>query len=170
MRPRTEIVATSIQDGAVRVEFGSGDAVTVDQIYLATGYKPALARVPFIASGNLGDHIATQNGSPALDDAMQSTRSGLYFTSMLATEMFGPFFAFTLAPALPHASLSTTSPAEGEGRYISTTSCDGAMRSSTKVFHSWQCGHCQSSSVERYRHFRQTCGSRKNTASRAASM
>ena len=94
-RPRTEIVSTSIDDGAVRVEFNTGDAVAVDQIFTATGYKPALARVPFISSGNLGDHIATQNGSPVLDDAMQSTRPGLYFTSMLATEMFGPFFAFT---------------------------------------------------------------------------
>ncbi len=75
----------------------TGDAVTVDRIFLATGYKPALARVPFMRSGDLLEHIATQNGSPVLDDAMQSTRPGLYFTSMLAAETFGPFFAFTLS-------------------------------------------------------------------------
>ena len=97
MRPRTEIVSTSIAAGAVRVELSTGDAVTVDQIFLATGYKPALARVPFLRSGDLLEHIATQNGSPVLDDAMQSTRPGLYFTSMLAAETFGPFFAFTLS-------------------------------------------------------------------------
>ena len=31
----------------------------------------------------------------------------------------------------------------------SSTSSAGAIRSSTKVFHSWHCGHCQSSSVLR---------------------
>jgi hypothetical protein len=97
MRPRTEIVSTSIAAGAVRVELSTGDAVTVDKIFLATGYKPALARVPFMRAGDLLEHIATQNGSPVLDDAMQSTRPGLYFTSMLAAETFGPFFAFTLS-------------------------------------------------------------------------
>lgn len=97
MRPRSEIVSTSIAAGAVRVELSTGDAVTVDQIFLATGYKPTLARVPFMRSGDLLEHVATQNGSPVLDDAMQSTRPGLYFTSMLAAETFGPFFAFTLS-------------------------------------------------------------------------
>jgi cation diffusion facilitator CzcD-associated flavoprotein CzcO len=95
LRPRTVIHSTAADAAAVRVEFESGEAVTVDDIIMATGYKPALARVPFIARGNVGDHVATQNGCPILDDAMQSTSPGLYFTSMLATEMFGPFFAFT---------------------------------------------------------------------------
>ena len=97
MRPRTEIVSTSTDAGAVRVELSTGEAMTVDQIFLATGYKPALARVPFMRSGDLLEDIATQNGSPVLDDAMQSTRPGLYFTSMLAAEVFGPFFSFTLS-------------------------------------------------------------------------
>ena len=32
---------------------------------------------------------------------------------------------------------------------VASVSFAGAMRSSTNVFHSWQCGHCQSSSVLR---------------------
>ena len=41
-----------------------------------------------------------------------------------------------------------------------SVSVAGVIRSSTNVFHSWQCGHCQSSSVLRYRQRMQTCGSR----------
>jgi hypothetical protein len=32
---------------------------------------------------------------------------------------------------------------------VASVSLAGAIRSSMKVFHSWQCGHCQSSSVLR---------------------
>ena len=97
MRPRTEIRSARRDDGAVRVEFVDGNAITVDRIILATGYKPALARVPFVAGGELLGEIAVRNGSPVLDDTMQASVPGLYFTSMLATDAFGPFFAFTVS-------------------------------------------------------------------------
>jgi len=97
MRPRTKIRSASRNHGAVAVEFSDGNAVTVDRIILATGYKPSLARVPFLRAGGLLDEIATRNASPVLDDAMQASVPGLYFTSMLATEAFGPFFAFTVS-------------------------------------------------------------------------
>lgn len=42
---------------------------------------------------------------------------------------------------------------------VASVSLAGAIRSSTNVFHSWQCGHCQSSSVLRYRQRTQMCGS-----------
>ena len=41
-----------------------------------------------------------------------------------------------------------------------TASFAGDRRSSTNVFHSWHCGHCQSNSVLRYRQLTQICGSR----------
>jgi pyruvate/2-oxoglutarate dehydrogenase complex dihydrolipoamide dehydrogenase (E3) component len=97
MRPRTEIRSASRSNGAVDVVFSDGNAVTVDRIILATGYKPSLARLPFLAEGGLLDEIATRNASPVLDDAMQASVPGLYFTSMLATDAFGPFFAFTVS-------------------------------------------------------------------------
>ena len=68
-----------------------------DRIILATGYKPSLSRVPFLAGGALVDAIETRNASPVLDDTMQSSVPGLFFTSMLATDTFGPFFAFTVS-------------------------------------------------------------------------
>ena len=97
MRPRSEIRSGSLENGAVHVEFSDGNAITVDRVILATGYKPSLERVPFLASGGLLGEIAARHASPVLDDAMQASVPGLYFTSMLATDAFGPFFAFTVS-------------------------------------------------------------------------
>jgi NADPH-dependent 2,4-dienoyl-CoA reductase/sulfur reductase-like enzyme len=97
MRPRTEIRLASGASGTVHVELSDGSAISVDRIILATGYKPALSRVPFLAEDGLLRDISTRNASPLLDDTMQCSVPGLYFTSMLATETFGPFFAFTVS-------------------------------------------------------------------------
>ena len=96
MRPRSEIRSAARDGGAIRVVFDDGDAISVDRLVLATGYKPSLARVPFLDAA-LRDAIETRNGSPVLDDTMQASVPGLYFTSMLATDAFGPFFAFTVS-------------------------------------------------------------------------
>ena len=83
----------------------------VDHVTLATGYKVDLARVPFLASGNLFNRLATNNGAPMLDVRLQTNIPGLFMTSMAATADFGPFFAFTVSArasaqliggALPH--------------------------------------------------------------------
>lgn len=96
MRPRSEIRSAVRTDGAVKVELADGATLAVDRIILATGYKPSLTRVPFLDAA-LRDAIQTRNDSPVLDDMMQSSVPGLYFTSLLATESFGPFFAFTVS-------------------------------------------------------------------------
>jgi thioredoxin reductase len=97
MHPRTEVRAAAAGHGAVRVTLTSGEEVSVDRVILATGYKPSLAQVPFLSAGNLIETIEATNGNPVLDDAMQSSVPGLFFTSMLATATFGPFFAFTVS-------------------------------------------------------------------------
>jgi thioredoxin reductase len=95
--PRTQAVSSrESPDGAV-VEFDNGTSVAFDRIVLATGYKADLARVPFLASGNLLPLVACDNGRPLLDDTLQTTVRGLFVTSFLATRDFGPFFAFTVA-------------------------------------------------------------------------
>src|SRR4051812_46169638 len=60
------------------------------------------------------------------------------------------------APSTPSSCFDTSHkswqwlPVECEiTAYTSAFSLAGAIRSSTNVFHSWQCGHCQSSSVLR---------------------
>ena len=95
--PNTAIAAAAPLGGAVSVSLSDGTALVVDRVILATGYKPALDRVPFLAAGSLLSQIAVRNGSPVLDDAMQSTVPGLFFTSLLAADAFGPFFAFTVS-------------------------------------------------------------------------
>ena len=72
-----------------------GSTVVVDQIILATGYKVNVEQVPLLTQGNILAHLETRNGFPALDEHLQSNLPGLFFTSMCATQDFGPFFAFT---------------------------------------------------------------------------
>jgi lysine/ornithine N-monooxygenase len=69
--------------------------IVVDQIILATGYKVNVAQVPLLAEGNIMTRLEIRNGFPVLDEQFQSNMPGLFFTSMCATQDFGPFFAFT---------------------------------------------------------------------------
>jgi lysine/ornithine N-monooxygenase len=71
-------------------------AYNPDRIVLATGYKADLDRVPYLRPLRL----ATRNGFPILDEAMQSSLPGLYLPGFTATQDFGPFFGFVKgAPA-----------------------------------------------------------------------
>ena len=49
------------------------------------------------ANGDIRKRLDSKNGFPVLDDQLQSNVPGLFFTSMCATQDFGPFFAFTAA-------------------------------------------------------------------------
>jgi cation diffusion facilitator CzcD-associated flavoprotein CzcO len=40
-------------DGALTVKLESGETIVVDQVIAATGYEVDIARVPFLAAGNL---------------------------------------------------------------------------------------------------------------------
>lgn len=82
--------------GELEVTIG-GISHAVDQIILATGYKVNVGQIPFIANGNTGKQLNLSNGFPVLDEHLQSSIPGLFFTSMCATQDFGPFFAFTAA-------------------------------------------------------------------------
>lgn len=96
--PRTQVVsATESTSGDVDVTLDNGEVISVDQIILATGYKPDIARVPFLAAGNLLSEMAILEGCPVLNDALETNIAGLYMTSFLATQDYGPFFAFTVA-------------------------------------------------------------------------
>ncbi len=96
--PRREVVSTQLTaTDAIAVRFQSGEGIEVDRVILATGYRPNIRRVPFLTAGNLLSLVETSHDCPTLDDCMQSSVSGLYFTSLLATHDFGPFFAFTVS-------------------------------------------------------------------------
>ena len=82
-------------DGALKVEFKSGETITVDHIVLATGYKVNIRNVPFLGSGNIFSKLKVEEGYPVLDERLQTSLPGLFATSMMATRNFGLFFAFT---------------------------------------------------------------------------
>jgi cation diffusion facilitator CzcD-associated flavoprotein CzcO len=71
--------------------------LVVDQVILATGYKVSVEQIPLLNQGNILAQLETRNGFPVLDEHFQSNLPGLFFTSMCATQDFGPFFAFTAA-------------------------------------------------------------------------
>jgi FAD-dependent urate hydroxylase len=83
--------------GELEVTLSSGASLEVDHVILATGYKVDVNRIPLLATGNILKRLQTQNGFPSLDDHFQSNIPGLFFTSMCATQDFGPFFAFTVS-------------------------------------------------------------------------
>ncbi len=72
-----------------------GARLVVDQIILATGYKVNVKNIPLLTKSNILARLGIRNGFPVLDEHFQSNIPGLFFTSMCATQDFGPFFAFT---------------------------------------------------------------------------
>jgi cation diffusion facilitator CzcD-associated flavoprotein CzcO len=96
--PRARVVGCETgYDGALRVALDTGDRLAVDHVVLATGYKADLAKIPFLAAGNLRGRIAARDGYPILNDELETSVPGLFATSFLATQAFGSFFAFTVA-------------------------------------------------------------------------
>ena len=91
LEPRLKRVA--IHADTPHIDAGAYNA---DRIVFATGYKADLERVPYLRPLQL----ATRNGFPVLDEAMQSSQPGLYLPGFTATQDFGPFFGFVKgAPA-----------------------------------------------------------------------
>ncbi len=96
--PRSQLAACVTQDdGALAATLDNGTTLIVDQIIAATGYRPDIARVPFLAAGNILQQLALRNGFPVLDEHFQTSIPQLFMTSMLAVQDFGPFWGFTIA-------------------------------------------------------------------------
>ena len=96
--PRTQIESVMTRpDRAMQVALDNGSVLAIDQIILAAGYKADVSKVPLLAQGNLLPKLGLLNGCPMLDDNLQTTIPGLFITSLLATQEFGPFFAFTVS-------------------------------------------------------------------------
>src|SRR5918993_1226838 len=96
--PNSQVTACKeLPGGALEVGLSTGDALTVDQVILATGYKVDVGQIPLLAKGNILARLEVRNGFPTLDEHFQSSIPGLFFTSMCATQDFGPFFAFTVS-------------------------------------------------------------------------
>jgi FAD-dependent urate hydroxylase len=81
-----------LSDGGIEVELSNGTQFVVDHIILATGYKPDMTKVPYLAG--VLDEMELADGFPVLDEHFQSSLPGLFVTGFPATKDFGPFFGF----------------------------------------------------------------------------
>jgi thioredoxin reductase len=82
---------------------GETRSLEVDHVIAATGYKPALARLPFLDPG-LHRRIAAIDDVPELGDCFEASTPGLYFIGALAVHSFGPFVRFACGASFtaPH--------------------------------------------------------------------
>jgi FAD-dependent urate hydroxylase len=93
--PGTSVTSVTERAGAVEADLSNGEHLSVDRIIFATGYKADLPNVPYLHG--LIDKVDLIDGFPVLDEAFQSSISGLYMTGFAATRDFGPFLGFTKA-------------------------------------------------------------------------
>ena len=115
IRPHTRIEASELRDDGLLVRLDAGDTIAVDHVLYATGYKVDLERVPFLRAGNLLPRIDRRDGSPVLDDSLQSSVPGLFITSLPATRELGSFFGFTVAVRGSARMVSRTISSVAEG-------------------------------------------------------
>jgi FAD-dependent urate hydroxylase len=94
---RNVVAVRELDDGALLVVLNSGEELVADLAVAATGYRTDIARIPFVAAGNVYNQLNLRQGCPVLDEGFQTNVPGLYATGALATQDFGPFFGFTLA-------------------------------------------------------------------------
>lgn len=92
--PRTEVTSVaSAGDGAVTLDLSDGDALVVDHVVFASGYRADLAAVPYL-SGVI-DRVSVVDGFPSLSPGFETTLPGLFVTGFAGTRDFGPFYGFT---------------------------------------------------------------------------
>jgi len=95
--PGSRVIACSkLGNDELEVKLDVGKVLNVDHVILATGYKVDLSQIPYLCKGNILKEISTKNGYPVLDESFQSNIPGLFFTSLPATQDFGPFFGFVI--------------------------------------------------------------------------
>ena len=72
---------------------GGATELPVDHVIAATGYRPDIARLPFLEP-SLAAAVATSAGSPVLSRHFESSATGLYFVGLAAADSFGPMLRF----------------------------------------------------------------------------
>lgn len=96
LHPQTQVVKAELtSDDLIKIELSNGEIIEADHIITATGYKVETSQIPFL-NPNLLSALQCSNGFPNLDSHFQSTIPGLFFTSFMAGQDFGPFFGFTI--------------------------------------------------------------------------
>ncbi len=81
-------------NGQIDVVLDNQSRLRVDFVLFATGYVVDVSRLALVSSKSVAARLRIVDGFPVLDDAMQSTVPGLYFTGLAATRDLGPLFGF----------------------------------------------------------------------------
>lgn len=87
----------AITDGGLRLtldhESSGGRVLEVAHAIAATGYRPAINRLPFVHD-DLRQQIVTVNEAPVLDRNFECSVSGLYWVGLASANSFGPLTRF----------------------------------------------------------------------------
>jgi len=87
-------VCREMDDGSMVAELGNQQAIRVDHILFATGYRVRIARVPYLSRDSILSTLHVNDGFPALDEDFQTSIPGLFMAGLAATHDFGPFYGF----------------------------------------------------------------------------
>jgi len=89
----TSVVEAIPDARGVYLDLSDGTKRLVDHVVLGTGYRPAVEKLPFIAS-SLRDRIRQRGGFPVLNRWLESSVPGLHFVGALADGSYGPICRF----------------------------------------------------------------------------
>ncbi len=91
------LAKASARDGRVALSListsGSEETLNCDHVIAATGYRPDLRRLPFLAP-NLRTRIAAVENTPALSSNFETSERGLFVVGPAAANSFGPLMRF----------------------------------------------------------------------------
>jgi hypothetical protein len=96
----TPIRSAREHDGRVLIELADGSTREVDHLMLGTGYRPDVAKIPFIDPA-LRQRLRTAGGFPVLDQWFESSLPGLHFVGGAARWSFGPLCNFVAGAGVP---------------------------------------------------------------------
>ncbi|MEJ0028079.1 MAG: NAD(P)-binding domain-containing protein [Rhizomicrobium sp.] len=93
----TTLLGARLAEGRVALDLaddrGTKSTLVVDHVVAATGYKPDLARLPFL-DAELRNAIDQIDGTPVLSDQFEASMPDLYFMGLAAANSFGPLLRF----------------------------------------------------------------------------
>jgi cation diffusion facilitator CzcD-associated flavoprotein CzcO len=104
-----DIVDATSANNRVRLTLKDGNGqyerISCDHVVAATGYKPDMRKLPFLA-GDLCERIAPQQATAPLSDKFETRVPGLFVIGPAAIDSFGPLMRFMYGAefAAPHVA------------------------------------------------------------------
>jgi len=96
----THIMKATVQGQGLSLELNDGTTREVDHLFLGTGYRPDINKLPFINPA-LRQQVQENNGYPILNEWFESSVPHLHFVGALAGHTFGPICRFVTGAKVP---------------------------------------------------------------------